>query len=292
MYQYTYKNNPEGPPYWFSADETNDNNWTRGSIAFYAFDREVPGTVPVYQYTTEDNRGGPPYWLTTANTNDQGWLRTGTAFHCYREGHLKTDHGRVVPVYQYSIGDHRDAPPYWYSTDETNDHNWFRDSPAFYAFPKTLQAYPRLGPEGGRGGQGFDDTRSLNGPAPITQVMVRHGSVVDGLGFGYDGAAPLYHGGTAGSAVTENLDPKDSIVEVRGSWGQWDGYYNAIFNLEIVMKSGRRLGPYGNGHGMLSSQAFSLVVPDGERLLALFGETTEKKGVEALTQIGVTVTGT
>ncbi|EJL31009.1 hypothetical protein PMI01_02944 [Caulobacter sp. AP07] len=83
-----YRESPIGAPntkFFYSTRseaEANKSGWTRGPVAFYAYDHPAPGTVPIYADTPSSN----PYAsfdYTPQPTPAKDWKRCEVAFHAY-----------------------------------------------------------------------------------------------------------------------------------------------------------------------------------------------------------------
>jgi Jacalin-like lectin domain len=95
---------------------------------------------------------------------------------------------------------------------------------------------------GGGGGSAWADNNCSG--KPVSGVVIRAGSRVDGVQFGYrNGGWASAHGSTGGSGTTVSLDADETFTEVRYRSG------GAIDQLTFVTSKGRIYGPYGGGGG-------------------------------------------
>ncbi|RHX84288.1 N,N-dimethylformamidase beta subunit family domain-containing protein [Leptospira stimsonii] len=104
-------------------------------FAFYAYDRLLPGTVPIYQYQVQDSDGGQrfmysPNQFCATGSSCLGWYNNGPSFYAY----LSQQPG-TIPVYSYSV----DSPVqrFLYMPNQlcaigTDCLGWHNNGPAFY----------------------------------------------------------------------------------------------------------------------------------------------------------------
>ena len=104
--------------------------------------------------------------------------------------------------------------------------------------PNKTPVYVNSGPFGGRNGAIFQDN-----PAglPITDIVVRAGSRVDGVEFFYGGRSGGLHGGSGGSPNKLTLQPGEFIVSAYGRAG------DSMDQLYFVTSMGRQVGAGGGG---------------------------------------------
>ena len=133
----------------------------------------------------------------------------------------------------------------------------------------------RIGPFGRRGAdgsEGFDDVPDQ----PITEIRIWADSSVLGLQLvTAAGAGPL-HGSNDGPLTSVQLAPGETITSING---RSDSLLDSI---AFTTSTGRIVGPFGGDGG----EAFNLTVPDGYKLVGLFGSA----GPSRIDQVGVVIT--
>lgn len=124
-----YEYNAEGP---YRCQYTSNPNlgfgWTKGGIAFYAYEEQQSDTVPIYGYYAEN----PYRYLYSRNPNlGFGWTKVGIAFYAHKEQQSGT-----LPIYQYHA-----EKPYrgLYSSNPNLGFGWTKGEVAFYAVPGEIQ---------------------------------------------------------------------------------------------------------------------------------------------------------
>lgn len=138
-------------------------------------------------------------------------------------------------------------------------------------------SYRRLGPMGMSGQMPFDDN-NLATTQPLTQLIVRHGNIIDSLQAFY-GTPPVgtaVHGGEGGgpTQVPPSGNPltldKDPIIEISGFTGNWFG---ADYVLQITIKTkATSYGPFGDMQYSYGPKTpFAMTAQANEQIVGFFG---------------------
>lgn len=136
-------------------------------------------------------------------------------------------------------------------------------------FPQPA-SYRRLGPMGAQGQMPFDDN-ALATTQPLTQLIIRHGNIVDSIQAFY-GTPPVgtsVHGGTGGGPTILSLSD-DPIIEISGFTGYWFG---ADYILQLTIKTRSQVyGPFGDmAYANGPKTPFALTAQDNEQIVGFFG---------------------
>jgi hypothetical protein len=121
-----------GPSRWYyTSDPTNERPpaefGASSGIPFYAFNRQVEGTVPIYRLSaTNPNR----YRLSTNKTERSGWSNPEIAFWAY-----PVDGQNREPVRGFTCDKSRGTSG-WHYTTKADVNSWRRDEPATFFAPK------------------------------------------------------------------------------------------------------------------------------------------------------------
>lgn len=102
----------------------------------------------------------------------------------------------------------------------------------------------------------------------IRRIVVRAGSILDGIIVTYADGSTVQHGGNGGGASAIDLNG-DIIKQVTGYCNVGFGGRRLISGLRIVTGSGRVYGPYGSDR---RGNEFS-IFKEGHRVAAFFGST-------------------
>jgi hypothetical protein len=114
-----------------------------------------------------------------------------------------------------------------------------------------------FGPEGGTGGDVFDD----RGLGQWVRIQIRAGDQVDALIVSYDSGVTAQHGGNGGQLVGDfQLVSGEVITRIQGRHGTF------VDQIEIVTNK-RRIGPFGKSGGT----PWTLDVPPGLTVTSFFG---------------------
>ncbi len=129
-------------------------------------------------------------------------------------------------------------------------------------------------------GPSFDDTPIIGaaGNPLISQIVVRSGEVLDAIQATntgtFEGTSVPYtllqHGGNGGHPSICNIADNDAIVEISGFTGQWFGW-NCVLQITIRTRNGQIFGPFGTMTHSSEQQAFAVVAPQGQSVLAFSG---------------------
>jgi hypothetical protein len=114
-----------------------------------------------------------------------------------------------------------------------------------------------FGPEGGPGGDVFDDRRL----GQWVRIQIRAGDQVDALIVSYDSGVTVQHGGGGGRPVADfQLVSGEVITRIQGRHGSF------VDQIEFLTNR-RRLGPFGGTGGI----PWALDVPPGLTVTSFFG---------------------
>lgn len=172
------------------------------------------------------------------------------------------------------------------STFTHSDGSTFLSSLGVYS----EKIYARKLGEAGGSGIPFDDL--LNGvppQAPISQILVFAGDVVDSIQVFYEATALPKHGGNGGNENVVNIAANDYIIEVSGIYGE---YFGAVQIGQLTFRThlGKIYGPFGNA-AVSDKIAFNLTTKANESIVAFYGSTfTHSDGSEFISSLG-TYTG-
>lgn len=129
-------------------------------------------------------------------------------------------------------------------------------------------------------GTSFDDSGIVGaaGNPPISQMVVRHGEVLDAIQAtstgSFEGTPVTYtllqHGGNGGTASTVTVAPGDAIVQVSGYTGNWFGW-NCVLQITLTTANGQVFGPFGSMANSSSQTPFSFTAPQGQSVVAFSG---------------------
>lgn len=102
VFQYEYTDMFGGQVFYYSMNPNTPTGWSNQQIAFYAFNYQRSGTVPVYQYYAVD-AGGRYRFMYSTNLycpvgTDCGWYNSGPAFYTYSNSRNYTR-----PVYAFNV---------------------------------------------------------------------------------------------------------------------------------------------------------------------------------------------
>lgn len=128
----------------------------------------------------------------------------------------------------------------------------------------------------------FDDVADADGTVKhIAALCVRSGYIMDAIGVVDAYGKKYLHGNPEGGTENYILLENDEIHTIRGDIGvSYHG--NAISNLTIEMKSGKKYGPFGTGK---SGQHFCLTLPENTEFAGFYGNA-DKIIVKSLGLIG------
>ena len=131
-------------------------------------------------------------------------------------------------------------------------------------------------------GDSFDDGPIVAAAdnAPISQIVVRAGEVVDALQVTNTGIVLTQsqsyqlprHGGSGGTEHVQNVSTTDPIVTMSGFTGTWFGR-NVVLQVQFTTRSGVTLGPYGSMNHATSRTPFNITAPAGQAIVAFNGAT-------------------
>jgi hypothetical protein len=156
------------------------------------------------------------------------------------------------------------------STFTHSDGSTFLSSLGVYA----EEIYARkLGEVGGATSQiPFDDMENGIPPqAPLSQILINAGDVIDSIQVFYGETALPRHGGSGGELNTVNIAANDYITEVSGFYGQYFGA-TQIGQITIRTHLGITYGPFGDA-AVTDKTAFSLITNSNEEIVAFYGST-------------------
>ncbi len=145
----------------------------------------------------------------------------------------------------------------------------------------------KLGEAGGQtGGTPFDDMEIGVPPqAPISQMRIGAGDVIDSIQVSYGSTTLPKHGGSGGGGNIINIMANDYITEISGFYGQYFGAVQ-IGQLTVKTNLGMTYGPFGNA-AVTDKTAFSLAAAGNEEIVALYGSTfTHSDGTNYLSSLG------
>lgn len=142
-----------------------------------------------------------------------------------------------------------------------------------YPAPPVTVTYRRMGPAGMQGQMPFDDNNLATAGNALTQIIVRHGNIIDSIQAFYGATASAVHGGEGGGPKTIPVSASDPIVEVSGYTGYWFGV-NYVLQLTLKTRSGQVSGPYGDMAYSNSQTPFSFQVGSNEQIVGFFGSAT------------------
>ncbi|RHX88711.1 N,N-dimethylformamidase beta subunit family domain-containing protein [Leptospira stimsonii] len=102
IYSYEYRDTFGSQVFYYSLDSNTPTDWTPKGAAFYAFNNQRPGTVPIYQYYAVDS-GGYYRFMYSSNLycaigTSCGWYNSGIAFYAYPNARNYTK-----PVFAYVV---------------------------------------------------------------------------------------------------------------------------------------------------------------------------------------------
>lgn len=125
---------------------------------------------------------------------------------------------------------------------------------------------------GSEGKSNFDDVEDADGTLRhIAALCVRSGYIMDAIGVVDAYGTKYLHGNPEGGTENYILLENDEIHTICGDIGvSYHG--NAISNLTIEMKSGKKYGPFGTGK---SGKHFSLTLPENTNFAGFYGNADE-----------------
>ena len=116
-----YRHKADKQRYYYDTQIHNNNGWSEGEVAFYAFTTQKSGTIPIYRHRATDPER---YSYDTKINNNYGWGKGEVAFYAYANQAPGT-----VPIYKHQV---KNPYRYFYSTAK-NMLGWTFDEVAFYA---------------------------------------------------------------------------------------------------------------------------------------------------------------
>ncbi|CAO2149659.1 unnamed protein product [Urochloa humidicola] len=130
----------------------------------------------------------------------------------------------------------------------------------------------RLGLWGGNGGRRQDIKTA---PHQLKSVTIYSSIVIDALEFSYTDRNGQYHAagpwGSDGTSPNKiQLHPSESLVELCGTVGPFDGIPNVITSLTLVTNAGK-YGPFGQGNGT----PFHITVQSNGHIAGFFGRADQ-----------------
>lgn len=112
--------------------------------------------------------------------------------------------------------------------------------------------------------------------APIRQVLVRHGEIINAVqvSYGANKVALPMHGGDGGTQDVFELEADDRLTEVSGCYETWE---NAIYITRLLLKTkkGKSSKTFGDWSQVGTWDSFKFTCEEGEQILALHGATAE-----------------
>jgi hypothetical protein len=143
-----------------------------------------------------------------------------------------------------------------------------------YTTPPTV-SYRRLGPAGSQGQMPFDDNDLATAGNMLTQLIVRHGNIIDSLQafYGIALTPSAVHGGGGGGPSPISIPSSDALVEVSGYTGYWFGA-SYVLQLTFRTQGGQVFGPYGDMAYSSGQTPFSFQVGSNEQIVGFFGSAT------------------
>lgn len=156
IYQYEYTDMYGSQVFYYSFSSSTPAAWTANGIAFYAFNNQRSGTVPIYQYYAVD-AGGRYRFMYSSNLycavgTSCGWYNSGVSFYAFPNFRSYTQ-----AVYAYVV----DYPQqrFYYTASSLapvggNWNGWNNGGTAFYAPRDVSASYPNL--------EGYSSTTSVS----------------------------------------------------------------------------------------------------------------------------------
>ena len=163
----------------------------------------------------------------------------------------------------------------WRIDNDDTDHE--KNVPR-YTITKQMWQFTRGTTASEIGGNVFDDTeiaRDARGNpvrvvSPITEMLVRHGDVLNAVQTTNNGLILPQHGGYSGAEEHIRLENDDKIIEISGYTGTWYGW-NCVLQLTVRTKKGQQYGPYGSMANSSDQKPFSIKAPTGQSIVTFKG---------------------